>query len=70
MEILTRIAYTMPAYAICEREFVVIPNDTDIAYHGWKSPRDVLRCRSIRVEVSPIINLFLSKKRFGVSICS
>jgi 8-oxo-dGTP pyrophosphatase MutT (NUDIX family) len=65
MEIFTQIAYTIQAYALCKQEFVVTPNDTDIEFYGWMNPKDLLKCQFIRAEVPPIINLFLSKKRFG-----
>ena len=65
MEILTAIAYTLPAYAVCATEFVAQPGDDDIEFYGWLEPGELLDL-FVRVEVGPTLEIFLSKERFGV----
>lgn len=44
------------------------PMDTDVAIAGWKTPTDLLREKSIRVEVRPVLEDFFLRSRTDFSL--
>ncbi len=41
------------------KAFVAKPTDTDIDFHGWMDPNELLNIKHKRVEVQPILNSYL-----------
>ena len=52
------------AWGFCESEFLVKPQDNDVAYYGWCPIPELLSKESfVRVETRPLLGVYLSENK-------